>query len=187
VRGAGLLDLLVGLVLAGLALAVLVGAAGTGGRLLVNAGRRAEVEDTAQLAVESFAFDVRRAGFDPAAADVPALELVEPGRVRLTADLDGDGAIDSSSEETVTWVCTAATRRLSRIVGAQSMPVADGADGCGFRYFDADGAALAVPPAGLAPGDLAGVRSLALDLVLSTSGLDAPAVRTVRVALRRPS
>ena len=54
----------------GIALLVLgacVGALAASARLVAAVGGRAEVEDTAQLAVEAFRFDVRRAGFDPAA------------------------------------------------------------------------------------------------------------------------
>src|SRR2546428_2730765 len=45
--------------------------------------------------------------------------------------------------------CLASARRLSRLVGRQSMPLADGVTGCGFRYLDRDGAPMAIPAGGL--------------------------------------
>src|SRR4030095_7100626 len=72
VRGTTLVELIVGTGLGLLVLGACVGALAGAGRLLAAVGGRAEAEDTAQLAVEAFRFDVRRAGFDPAAAGVRA-------------------------------------------------------------------------------------------------------------------
>src|SRR5256712_12384623 len=44
--------------------------------------------------------------------------------------------------------CLANARRLSRLVGRQSMPLADGVTGCGFRYLDREGAPMAIPAGG---------------------------------------
>ena len=57
-------DAAVGLLVLG---ACVAGAVGGAARVTPAIGARAEAEDTAQLAVEAFRFDVRRAGFDPAA------------------------------------------------------------------------------------------------------------------------
>jgi Tfp pilus assembly protein PilW len=186
-RGTGLVDLLVGTALALAVLSVLTAAVGTGARVLVAGGARGEAEDTAQLAVEAFTFDARRAGWDPRVAGVAALVEATPSRVTFTADLDGDGVLDATSEETTAHVCTTGVGRLSRIIGRQSLPLADGLSRCAFRYLDAAGEAIAVPPAGLSTAALAGVRAVALDLTLLPSGLRGRADRTVLVALRRAS
>src|SRR5207247_177503 len=79
-----------------------------------------------------------------------AVREADADRLVLAADLDGDGAVDDASEETAAYVCLASARRLSRLVGRQSMPLADGVTGCGFRYLDREGAPMAIPPGGLA-------------------------------------
>ena len=185
-RGTGLLELLVGTLLGLVVLGMLTTTVGTGARLLATAAARGELEDIAELAVEALAFDVRRAGYDPLRIGVAALAEAHTDRVGVRADLDGDGVVDDTSEEAVAYVCNPSARRLSRIVGRQSLPLANGATTCAFRYFDATGAALAVPVAGLAPAERARVRSVALDLTLAAAGLHVPATRTVRVALRVP-
>ena len=119
-RGCGLVDLLVGAVLGFVVLTMLTLALGSGGRLLANAGQRGEAEDTTQLAVEAFAFDARRAGFDPAAVGVEPVLQALSDRLTFTADLDGDGLVDPASEEKVAYLCNPALHRLSRIVGSQS-------------------------------------------------------------------
>jgi Tfp pilus assembly protein PilW len=181
-RGFSLVELLVGTVLGLLVVATLTTTVGTGARLLAGAGARGEGEDTAQLAVEALTFDLRRAGFDPAATGVAPLTAAGPDRLALAADLDGDGAVDPTSEETVGWSCAAG--KLSRLVGRQSMPMADGVGRCAFRYLDAAGRSIAAPPGGVAAADLGRVRALALDVAVIPPGLHAAAVRTALLALR---
>jgi len=181
--GSGLVELLVGVALALVVLSAFTAAMGTGGRLLLTGSARGEAEDTAQLALEAFVFDARRAGYDPAAAGIASLAEAVVDRVTFSADLDGDGAVDPASEETTAHVC-ATGGRLSRIIGRQSLPLADGVTRCGFRYLDAAGAPIAVPAAGLDAAARARVRAVALDLALLPAALRGRAERGVMVALR---
>ena len=184
--GTALLDLLVGAMLGLAVLALLVPAVGSGARLLSAAGARGETEDATDLAIEALTFDVRRAGYDPQRIGVPALVEARADGFVVNADLDGDGAIDPSSEETVEYQWRSGARRLSRIVGRQSMPLGDGVTSCAFRYLDSDGIALGLPVAGLDEADRARVRAVAIDLTLVPPALIAPAARSATVALRTP-
>ena len=183
-QGTSLVELLVGTLLGLLVLAALTAAVAVGGRLVAAAGARGEAEDTAQLAVEAFTFDARRAGYDPSAAGVEAVVQARPDGVTLGADLDSDGVVDTTSEEQTAYACSAANQRLSRIIGRQSLPLADGVSACGLRFFDATGAAMAVPAAGLGAADRGRIRALALDLTLIPTALHGATARTVLVALR---
>src|SRR2546428_12879178 len=80
--------------------------------------------------------------------------------------------------------CLAGARRLSRLVGRQSMPLADGVTGCGFRYLDRDGAPMAIPAGGLGAAARARIAAVALDLVLLPKGLAGRAERSILIALR---
>jgi hypothetical protein len=84
-------------------------------------------------------------------------------------------------------VCALGTRRLSRIIGRQSLPLADGLSRCAFRYLDAAGIAIPVPAGGLDAAGRARIRAVALDLTLLPVGLRGRAERSVLVALRRPA
>jgi Tfp pilus assembly protein PilW len=183
-RGTTLLELVVGAGLGLLVLGALVAAIATAGRLVAAVGGRAEAEDTAQLAVEAFRFDVRRAGFDPAAAGIEGLAAALADQLAVQADLDADGAIDPGSEEVTRWVCADGPPRLSRIIGAQSLPVAAPVTRCGLHYFDGDGLELPPGPGGLAPTERARVRRVMLDLAVEPPGGGAAAWRTADVALR---
>jgi len=180
----GIVELLVGTLLALLVLGALTAAVAVGARLVVTGGARGEAEDIAQLAVEAFTFDARRAGYDPAAAGIETITQARPDTVTLAADLDGDGVVDTASEEQTAYACSAANQRLSRIIGRQSLPLADGVSACGLRFFDATGAAMVVPAAGLGAADRARVRAVALDVTLVPTALHAATARTALIALR---
>jgi Tfp pilus assembly protein PilW len=186
-RGFGVVELLVGALLGLLALAALTAAVATAGRLLVMAGARGEAEDTVELALEAFTFDARRAGHDPAAAGVTGLALAQGDRVTFDADLDGDGVVDTGTEEHVAYLCNLGTARLSRVLGRQSMPLAEAVSTCRFRYLDGSGEPIAPSGRALTAAERLAVRSLAIDVVLRSPGLAAPAARSVTIALRTPA
>jgi len=176
-----------GYLLGMLVLSTLAAAVAAGARLLIATARRAEAEDTAQLAIEALAFDVRRAGFDPRGTVAAYLVDAAPDRFAIHADLDADGTIDSTSEEATRYRCDVGAGRLSRIVGRQSLPLADGVQRCTFAYLDASGRLIPAPTAGLAPIDLVRVTGVELVIALQPSaGMEAVS-RTARIALRRTS
>jgi hypothetical protein len=183
-RGSSPIEALLAATAGLLMLSALTGALAGGARALVRGGARAEVSDTIGLAVEAFLFDIRRAGHDPAGIGVTPVTLARTDRVTLEADLDGDGVIDGASAERVSWVCGTDTRRLSRILGAQSMPVAGGVIGCGLSYLDGEAEPLAAPPTGLDATDRSRIALVVLDLRLLPRGGGPPVERSVAIALR---
>ncbi len=186
-RGATLLELLVGACLAVLVLGACLGAVAAASRVVAAVGARADAEDTAHLAIEAFRFDVRRAGYDPAALGIEALPAASPTALDLHADLDADGALDTASEEVTRWAClTGVTPRLSRVVGAQSMPVAAPVTRCALRYLDGAGVEVAPAAGGLDAGERSRVRRVVLELAVEPAGGGAPSVRLADIALWRP-
>lgn len=183
-RGCSPIEALIAAAIGLLVLCAVSAALAGGARALVRGGARAEASDTAALAAEAFLFDVRRAGHDPAAVGVTPITLAGTDRLVIESDLDGSGAIDATSAEHVTWLCNAGTRKLSRVLGAQSLPLADGAVGCAFSYLDAAGAALVPPPAGLDAAARARIALVALDLQLRPRGGGGHVARSLAVALR---
>ena len=186
-HGASLIEALVAAAIGILMLSALTAALAGGTRALVRGAARAEASDTSGLATEAFLFDVRRAGYDPAAIGVPSLVLARTDRIGLEADLDGDGSIDAGSAEHVSWVCNAVSRRLSRILGSQSMPLADGIVRCRFTYLDPNAVPLVPPMGGLDAANRSRVALVVLDLALAPRGGGHPVERSLTVALRSTS
>ena len=182
--GFSLVELLVALGV-GLAIAVAsVAATATALRYLVRLALRAEADDIVSMALEAFTLDVRRAGFDPRGVGLPAIVEASATRLGLEADLDGDGAIDATSEELTTFACDLAGDRLSRIVGGQSLPLANGVATCSLAYADATGTAIAVPPGGLDAATRRRIRRATLDVGIRPPGATAPSSNGATVALR---
>ena len=146
-RGVTLIELVVGMGIALLVLGACVGALAASARLVAAVGGRAEVEDTAQLAVEAFRFDVapgrlRPGRVRPRSAGRRAARSAHPaGRPRRATAWS-----TPASEEVTRWLCATAPPRLSRIIGAQSLPVAAPVSRCELHYLDAAGVEL--PAAG---------------------------------------
>jgi len=183
-RGFSLIELVVAL---GIGLALGVGgmaAIATALRHLAGVALRAEADDLAHLALETFTLDVRRAGYDPRAVGVEALVEATPTRLGLAADLDGDGAVDAASEERTTLVCDVPGGRLSRILGTQSLPLANRITACAFGYADANGLALVPPPAGLDAAARRRVRRATIDVALAPAAGAASSATRASVALR---
>jgi prepilin-type N-terminal cleavage/methylation domain-containing protein len=182
--GFSLVELLVALAL-GLILSVAaVATAATALRHVAAFALRAEADDLAYLALETFTLDVRRAGFDPRATGFDPLAVATTSRLTVQADLDGDGAVDGASEEVTTIACDVPGGRLSRVVGGQSLPLANGVVACTLAYADAGGAPLSVPAGGLDAASRRRVRSASLDVALVPPGAGAAATSRTTVALR---
>ena len=182
--GFSLIELLVALGL-GLAIAVAaVAATATALRYLVRLALRAEADDIVSMGLEAFTLDVRRAGFDPRAVGLAAVVEATAARLGLQADLDGDGAIDVTSEELTTIACDLAGARLSRIVGSQSLPLANGVVTCALAYADGTGTAIPVPPAGLDAATRRRIRRTTIDLGVRPAGATTASSNGATVALR---
>ena len=183
-RGCSLVELVVVL---GLGLAITAGTMGavaTALRHLTRVALRTGVDDLAHLALETFTLDVRRAGYDPRAAGIEALAEATPTRLTLRADLDADGGIDATSEEHTTLACDLPGGRLSRILGSQSLPLANGVTACAFTYADGDAIVLASPPGGLDAASRRRVRQATLTFALIPAVGQAPATTRASVAIR---
>ena len=139
-----LVELVVGMLLGLAGAAALTALLRVGVAAWQRAGAHAEVETEVAGAIDQMTRDFRLTGYDPRAAGIGGLTITERARVELTADLDGNGAIDADSEERIGYRWSAASGSLQRVVGRQSLPiltdVAPG--GLRFDYFDGAGNAL---------------------------------------------
>lgn len=184
--GHSLLDLLCGTAIGLVIVTATLASLSAGFVAARSLGGRGEADETAEGAIEAFAFDVRRLGYDPRATGAVLLTQAMLDRVTLQSDLDGSGTIDATSEETVAFVCNASTRRLSRIVGGQSLPLADGIRTCRFGYRDADGLPVTVPTTGLTATARARVRAITFELILTRPLGRAVSHRRIEISLRTP-
>jgi Tfp pilus assembly protein PilW len=166
--GVTLIEVLIGLVLGLGALAALTALVSGSLAARARAGAGAEALAATASAIDQIVRDVRLAGYDPLERGLAGMVAAAPASLVLQADLDGDGTIDGSSEERVTYRSSTATGSLLRIVGTQTMPLLSNLAPGGFRlrYFDASGSEL--DPATPAATDA--IRAVTVDLQTLPNG-----------------
>ncbi len=137
-----LAELLVSLTLLGLALAGLFTSLDQIQRAYAVGTAALEAQQSARVALERLAGELRGAGFGGGGFD--AIALAEPARVTLQSDLDGDGAI-AANGETVTWRLAGTT--LRRDAGGGAQPVVEGVRSLRLAYLDGAGEPASTPGA----------------------------------------
>jgi hypothetical protein len=130
---------------------------------------RVEAQQSARAALTWLAAELRTAGQGP--RGVPALSAVEPARVVLHVDRNGDGVV-AGAGETVTW--RLAGDVLRRDAGGGAQPVINGVRALAFAGFTA---------AGDPTTDPAAVRRLTITLSTRADHAHAHAVRDLGATL----
>jgi type II secretory pathway component PulJ len=126
-------ELLVACALCGLVFAAIYGVLDEGLRAYTTGAARAESQQTARVALERLAREIRQAGRG-GVESLDALLRLEPARITLASDLDGDGRADSRGEQ-VTWHL-AAGGILRRDAGGGAQPLANGVQAFEIKYLD---------------------------------------------------
>ncbi|HEV8531774.1 MAG TPA: prepilin-type N-terminal cleavage/methylation domain-containing protein [Methylomirabilota bacterium] len=158
---------LLGLVMAATAMLLQSGLAAWGW----GAGR-VEAQQSARVALERMARELKEAGYDPTGAGFKVLLVAEPTRVVFQRDLNGNGVIDPTRER-VTYLLRSGETTLRRDAGGGAQPIAEGVRRLALSYLDREGAATT---------DLGQVVSVRIEL--ETGRARAEAIMATVVTLR---
>jgi len=174
--GVNLAELLVSLVLSGMLLASLASALDQGQRVFATSAAHVEMMQSARVALNRMATEIRQAGRGPTPDAFLAIAAAEPSRIVLQHDLDGNGVI-AGTGETITWRLAATI--LRRDAGGGAQPIINGVRDLTFTYRDGAGAVTT---------RLDAIRTVGIRLVVapdhSASRLAATAPRTVSTQVR---
>lgn len=140
--GFTLVELLVALAVVGLVVVATVGILQQGQQGYLIGVARLEAQQSARLALERMAREIRTAGFDPTGADFPAIVNPAPTSLTIQKDLNSNGVIDATGE-TITYLLRGTT--LRRNAGGGAQPVIEGVQALAFTYLDAEGVPTAAP------------------------------------------
>jgi len=135
-----LAELLVTLALLGLTLAGLFTGLDHVQRAYAIGAARVVSQQSARIAVERLARELRGAGAGDGAFD--AISVAEPARVVLHGDLDGDGTA-AGDGETITWRLAGTV--LRRDAGGGAQPIVEGVRSLLLEYLDSAGRPTSVP------------------------------------------
>jgi Tfp pilus assembly protein PilW len=142
--GMHLAELLVAAALGALLFATTLAALQQGLHTYADGVARVESQQSARIALERMAHDIRQAGFGGSGTSFPAVAVVDPSQIVLQLDLNADGVI-AGSGETITWRLSAGV--LRRDAGGGAQPIVDGVRALTLTYLDANGAITAAPAA----------------------------------------
>jgi type II secretory pathway pseudopilin PulG len=184
--GFSLLELLVTALLASLVLGSLVRFASTQVRVFHHINEVFTANQVLRLVLDAMARDLRQAGFDNRGSAIAPIAVANPIALTLQHDGDGDGTVNSRSDELIRYVFRPATGTLNRIVGRQSMPLATNLSAHRFRlsYFDAGGIALDAGGADLDATALAAIRRVRIAVLITDASGKPLSSATTDVAIR---
>ena len=136
VRGFALSELLVALAIVGMVLAALGSLLQRGQQAYLAGAGQVEAQQSARVAMERLARELRGAGVDPTGAGFPPLVNLRPTGFTIQNDLNGDGVI-RGNREIVTYSLTGST--LRRNAGGGAQPLINGVESLAFTYLDGNG------------------------------------------------
>ncbi|MBI3030699.1 MAG: prepilin-type N-terminal cleavage/methylation domain-containing protein [Candidatus Rokubacteria bacterium] len=172
-RGFTLAEVLVGLALVGIVLLMLMGLLQQGEQAYLVGTRRLEAQQSARVALDRLAGELRQAGIDPRGIGFPPLVNLTPTGFTIQNDLNGDGVI-AGNPERITYSLTG--RTLRRNAGGGAQPLIDDVESLTFTYLEAGGAAA------LTPGE---IRSVVITITTGPGSRRAGSVAmTTQIRLR---
>ena len=143
-NGVSLPELLISLALLGLVLACVFGALHGALAAYGWGADRVEAQQSARVALERMAAELREAGYDPKGVGIQPLAVAAPSLVTFQRDLNGNGVVDPTRER-VTFVLRSGEATLRRDAGGGAQPIIDGVRRFTLRYFDRAGVDVADP------------------------------------------
>lgn len=124
---------LLGLVMAATALVLQSGLAAWGW-----GARRVEAQQSARVALERMARELKEAGYDPTGAGFEVLLVAQPTRIVFQRDLNANGVIDPTRER-VSYLLRSGETTLRRDAGGGAQPIAEGVRRFALSYLDREG------------------------------------------------
>lgn len=183
-RGMTLVELMVAMVILGVALVVITAVFLSTDRLHSRTARRAEVQTSARQGLSLLTTELRQAGADPGDPPIGLAAIVAAShdRIRVRADLNGDGVLQTQEpSEDVTYSFDSTAQAVLRDPGTGPALVVPHVTAMSLSYFDA--ADSLITPLPLSVANAARVR--AVEVTLTSEDRDSrPITLTTRVALR---
>jgi type IV pilus assembly protein PilW len=169
-HGFTLAEVLVVMALSGVVLGAIYGVFTSSDRSYRTQDRVANAQQSVRVGIRFMVEDIRMAGLDPSGTAGAGIEDAQSNRVRVTADLDMDGAIDDAKRERVTYEYdpqnhpNVLRQCLYEGTGSQSwQTLIDNVSALSFTYLDANGNDLGDP---VAAADLSKIRTVGISMTV---------------------
>lgn len=130
--------------------------------------KQVDLQKTARAMVDLFAREVRRAGMDPTCAGTfSGIQIGNPYKIQIKADLDSSGAIDGVNEDVI-YRFNFENGSIERVTTTSTEALITGVNFAGsmIHYFDGSGTEL-IGPWGLTSAQRDAVRRVRMELTLN--------------------
>lgn len=115
-------------------------------RTFINQESIVDVQQSVRAGMDMIVREVGMAGYDPVRVNVDSNTAnnfngvtVNALQLQIKADLNGDGVIDTSNEETIVYAFDATNKRITRTIGSDTQPFVENVESFTFAYVDGDG------------------------------------------------
>lgn len=147
----------------GIVLAVVMGVFFSSNRLHQKTNQRVGMQMSTRLGLDIMTKELRHAGCDPSEVGVTGVVKAAADTIRIRADLDGDGAIQTAEpSEDVTYYYDPGTQILYRDPGTGPQVIVPNVTNVTISYLD--GASNVLGPLPLDATNMARVRSVAITI-----------------------
>ena len=102
-----------------------------------------EMQQSVRAGMDMMAREIVMAGYDPAGVTFDGV-TVNAAQLQIMADLDGNGAINMTSQENIVYFRDATNNRITRNIGSGNQPFVENVQSFTFQYLDGAGAVTAV-------------------------------------------
>jgi type II secretory pathway component PulJ len=162
-RGLTFIEVMITAVMLGTVLAVVSAVFYSSNDTYRETSRRVNLQRNARLGMDIMVKELRHAGCDPAGVGVSAIIFASSDSLRIQADLDGDGVIETAEpSEDVTYFYNGVSQILFRDPGTGPQALVPNVSNLVFGYLDANNQPLGPLP--LTPQTAAQVRSIAITI-----------------------
>jgi len=153
-------------------------------RMYSKTNQRVGIQMNSRLGMSIMTTEIRHAGCDPTGMGVAAVAMASADSIRISADLDGDGAISTAEpSEDVTYFFDSVAGTLNRDPGTGAQIIVPNVSAATFTYLDGNNNALGPMPLDATLVDQ--VRTVMVSLT-STSADAGDITLTTSIALRNP-
>ena len=189
-KGFTLIEILIAMTISSIVVGIIYAYFSSSSRAYTAQSVSARVQQSIRVGVEYMVYDLRMAGFSPAADDGFGVEEADVSKVRFTMDSidptlvppDYNGFIDDNDLERITYSYDPVNQQTLRIMNEgtaseSQLPLLDNVQAFSFAYFDDDVNALGAP---VAAANLGEIRSVEIALtVRELAGSDDPVSRSL--------
>lgn len=97
------------------------------------------MQQSVRAGMDLMAREIAMAGYDPTFLKSFSGITVSSSQLQIKADLDGNGSIDTASQENIVYAFDATNKRITRNIGAGAQPFVENVEAFAFAYLDSGG------------------------------------------------